>query len=183
MKKTLILIAMICLTAGAAMAQPKAIGARLGYNFEASYQHELVTGMLEIDAGFTPFITSKGVQFTDDGDMIEHRYRYGRAQLMVLYDWLANITPQLYWYIGAGAGVSWGYGDFFDTPHYDKHGRLTDYRRLGVPVAAQIGLEYDFDIPLNLSVDWRPAVNLFGLRQGDLTSNLLNIAVGVRYRF
>ena len=47
MKKTLTLIAMIALTAGVAIAQPRAVGARVGYNFEASYQHELITGMLE----------------------------------------------------------------------------------------------------------------------------------------
>ncbi len=183
MKKTLTLIAMIALTAGVAIARPRAVGARVGYNFEASYQHELITGMLEVDAGLSPFITSTGIEYTEDGDRITHHYRYGRAQVMLLYDWLANITDDLYWYIGAGVGVSWGYGEFFDAPHYDKQGKLTDYRRLGLPVAAQIGLEYDFGIPLNLSIDWRPGVNLFGLRQGDLTSNLLNIAIGVRYRF
>ena len=173
---------MIAVTVGAVMAQPRAIGARIGYNFEASYQHELATGMLEIDAGATPFIFSKGIEHTADGDII-HSYSYGRVQAMVLYDWTANLTADLYWYIGAGVGVSWGYGDFFELPHYDKHGNLTTFRRLGLPVAAQIGLEYDFGIPLNLSLDWRPTLNLFGLRQGDLTSNLLNIALGVRYRF
>ena len=181
MKKVFALIALIVMTAGVAMAQPKAIGARVGYNFEASYQHEIISGMLEIDAGVTPFIFSK--EYTIDGDPIEHTYRYGRAQAMILYDWFANITADLYWYIGAGVGVSWGYGEFFDTEHYDKHGNPTIYRRLGLPVAAQIGLEYDFGIPLNLSLDWRPTLNLFGLRQGDLTSNLLNVAVGIRYRF
>ena len=183
MKKVFALIALIVMTAGVAMAQPKAIGARIGYNFEASYQHEIISGMLEIDAGITPFIFSKGIEYTSDGDVIEHSYSYGRVQAMILYDWFVNITPDLYWYIGAGVGVSWGYGDFFELPRYNKHGDLVTFRRLGLPVAAQIGLEYDFSIPLNLSLDWRPTVNLFGLRHGDLTSNLLNVAIGVRYRF
>ena len=69
------------------------------------------------------------------------------------------------------------------TFSFNKNGNLVTYRRLGLPAGAQIGLEYDFKIPLNLSVDWRPMINLFGLRQGDFTSNLLNVALGVRYRF
>ncbi len=184
MKKLLTTIVMLALTVGAIVAQPKAIGARVGYNFEVSYQHAFRSGgMLEVDAGLSPFITSTGVMITEDGERLVQRYRYGRAQLTLVYDWLMNIKSDFYWYIGLAAGVSWGYGEFFELPHYDKNGKLVEFRRLGLPAGAQIGLEYDFKIPLNLSVDWRPMINLFGLRQGDLTSNLLNVALGVRYRF
>ena len=112
-----------------------------------------------------------------------NRSVYGRAQAVVFYDYMMNLASDFYWYIGGGIGVSWGYGDFFELPRYNKHGELVTYRRLGLPVGAQIGFEYDFSIPLNLSLDWRPMINLFGLRQGDFTSNLLNVAIGVRYRF
>ncbi|MBO7493943.1 MAG: hypothetical protein J6T87_07360 [Bacteroidales bacterium] len=183
MKKLLTTIVMLALTVGAIMAQPKAIGGRVGYNFEVSYQHTIGDGMLEVDAGFSPFITSTGVMITEDGDQLIQRYQYGRAELILAYDWVMNIKSGFYWYLGVTAGLSWGYGDFFNFPHYDKHGKLVQFRRLGLPAGAQIGLEYDFNIPLNLSVDWRPMINLFGLRQGDFTSNLLNVALGVRYRF
>ena len=183
MKKLLTTIVMFALMAGVAMAQPKAIGARVGYNFEVSYQHTISNGMLEVDAGLSPFITSTGIMYTEDGAQFVQRYNYGRAELILAYDWMMNIQSGFYWYLGVAAGVSWGYGEFFNLPHYDKHGKLVEFRRLGLPVGAQIGLEYDFNIPLNLSVDWRPMINLFGLRQGDFTSNLLNVALGVRYRF
>ena len=174
---------MLALTIGAVMAQPKAIGARLGYNFEVSYQHSLSNGMVEVDAGVSPFITQKVYSYDASGNLIPHAYHYGRAELIAAYDWTMNLANNLYWYIGVAAGVSWGYGEFFNTEHFNKNGNLVTYRRLGLPAGAQIGLEYDFNIPLNLSIDYRPMINLFGLRQGDFTSNLLNVALGVRYRF
>ena len=58
------------------MAQPKTIGARLGYNFELSYQHQTENGMVEIDAGYSPFITQKGVFIDEDGDLNVRKYRY-----------------------------------------------------------------------------------------------------------
>ena len=183
MKNLITTIAIICATVVAVMAQPRAIGARLGYNFEVSYQHTLTSAMLEVDAGFSPFLHQKGIMYDEDGTSYVMNYHYGRAQLMVAYDWLMDIVPNLNWYVGITAGVSWGYGEFFNTPHYNKDGKLITYRRLGLPVGGQIGIEYNFNIPLNLSVDWRPAVNVFGLRQGDLVPNLFNFALGVRYRF
>ena len=174
---------MLALTIGAVMAQPKAIGARLGYNFEVSYQHNLPTGMLEVDAGLSPFIFQKGYILDENGNKIPQTFHYGRAEIIAIYDWTMNIANSLNWYVGLAAGVSWGYGDFFNSEHYNKNGNLTTYSRLGLPVGAQIGLEYDFNFPMNLSIDYRPMINLFGLRQGDLTSNLLNIALGIRYRF
>lgn len=183
MKKLLTTIVMISLMAGVVMAQPKAIGARLGYNFEVSYQHSLSSGMVEVDAGVSPFITQKVYTYDASGNLIPHAYHYGRAELIAAYDWTMNLANNLYWYIGVAAGVSWGYGEFFNTEHFNKNGNLVTYRRLGLPAGAQIGLEYDFNIPLNLSIDYRPMINLFGLRQGDFTSNLLNVALGVRYRF
>lgn len=185
MKRTLTTIVILALTVGAIMAQPRAVGVRAGYNFEASYQHEvgLGSGMVEVDAGISPFLFSKGYYLDVDGNRIPTTYRYGRAQLVVFYDWKMSILSNLNWYVGVGAGVSWGYGVFFDSPHYNINGSLTTYRRLGLPAGLQLGIEYELPIPLNLSLDWRPMVNVFALRQGDLVSNLLNIAVGVRYRF
>lgn len=183
MKKTITLIAIICSTVIAVMAQPKSIGARLGYNFEFSYQHGTETGMVEIDAGYSPFITQKGVFIDEDGDMNVREYRYECIQAVIFYDWLMNIVSDFNWYVGIGAGVTWGIGDFFDMPHYDRKGNLVTYRRLGLPIGAQIGMEYNFQFPLTLSVDWRPMVNVFGLSQGDYYSHLLSFALGIRYQF
>ena len=184
MKKILITIAILCLMLGAAQAQSRSFGTRLGYNFELALQYPLAnSGMLEFDAGITPFITQKGVMYNEDGSAVDHHYTYGRVQAILVYDWIMDILPSFYWYVGPAVGVSWGYGEFFDNPHYDKNGKLVTYRKLSLPLGAQIGLEYEFKAPINLSVDWRPMINVFGLSQGDYTSYLLSFSLGVRYRF
>ena len=185
MKRILTTIVILVMTAAAVMAQTRALGIRTGYNFEVSYQYGAKSGlgMVEVDAGISPFLYTKGAYLDEDGNLFPQTYRYGRAQLVAFYDWLMNINPNLNWYVGLGLGVSWGYGEFFNGPHYDKRGNLTTYRRLGLPVGGQIGIEYNLPIPMNLSLDWRPMFNIFALRQDDLVPNLLNIAVGVRYRF
>ena len=49
----------------------------------------------------------------------------------------------------------------------------------GFFVAGDIGIEYDFDIPLLISLDFRPE---FG--NNDFTDNtIFDIALGVRYQF
>lgn len=179
MKKILFTIAIICLTVVAVMAQPRAIGARAGYNFELSYQHETASGMFEVDAGVTPFLTYNAYYSNGVGDDYWDLFHYGRVQAMVLYDYIVNPAANFNIYFGAGLGVSWGYGDLFDITFTNSNQQI---RRLGLPVAAQIGLEYELPIPLNLSVDWRPSVNLFSLRES-LGSKLLNVALGIRYRF
>ena len=184
MKKLLTTIAIICVTVITVIAQSNSFGTRIGYNFELSLQHPLASsGMLEFDAGVTPFIFQKGVMYNEDGTAVNLQYTYGRVQAVFAYDWIMDILPSFYWYLGAAVGVSWGYGEFFDSPHYDKNGKLITYRKLGLPIGAQIGLEYEFKAPINIIVDWRPMINVFGFSQGDYTSYLYSFSLGVRYRF
>jgi hypothetical protein len=185
MKNLLTTIAIICITVISATAQSNSFGTRVGYNFELSLQHPVASnsGMVEFDAGVTPFITQKGIMYNEDGTSSDRRYTYGRVQAVIAYDWIMDILPSFYWYAGAAIGVSWGYGEFFDNPHYDKNGKLITYRKLGLPIGARIGLEYEFKSPINISVDWRPMINVFGISQGDYTSYLYSFSLGVRYRF
>jgi hypothetical protein len=61
-------------------------------------------------------------------------------------------------YFGAGAHVGfWNgrYNPWFDDGDRDSHAV--------VGIDGQLGLEYTFkDIPLNLSLDWKPAINIIG---------------------
>lgn len=151
-------------------AQPRAIGVRVGYNFELSYQHSLKNNFLEVDLGSTPFLTHI-IHNNKTGTTI---YTYGRAQITASYNWIHEMKHNFNWYIGVAAGICYGYGEYYD---------IMGYNRFGVPLGAQIGIEHQFSIPLNLSLDWRPMINVFGLRQGNYYTNLFNIAFGVRYRF
>ena len=159
MKKLLVLVALIAISAVAVNAQKRAIGARLGYGLEFSYQHNMgEKNMLEVDAGLPGF---SGIEAA------------------ATYDWLFPISSwqkagSWNWYagVGAGAGYSWLWG-------WGNYGY--------VGVAGRLGIEYNFDFPLSLSLDWRP---IFGPRFGSGNIGFYDgglyygaIAWGIRYRF
>ena len=85
-----------------------------------------------------------------------------------MYDWIWNIQGGLNWYLGPGFGVGLGLG--------------TNAQTYAVNVGGQIGLEYQFGIPLNLSLDYRPMVNVLGFK-GDNWGNWYGLCLGIRYRF
>ena len=166
MKKFLAIFAAVALSAIALNAQPRAIGGRLGWGAEVSYQHQLgEANMLSAELSFPGF------------------YGIGAA---ATYDWLNpfgayipwNHKGEWNWYMGVGAGASYWF---------------TSY--LNVGVAGRVGVEYDFWFPLQLSLDWRPVIGpgfYFGGAEGDTGKNVVfganglyagAICLGVRYKF
>jgi len=138
-----------------------AIGLRFGggdgVGAEVSYQRAL--GMdnnrLELDLGWR-----------DNSD-------YDAFKLTGLYQWVWNIEGGFNWYAGAGAGLL--SVDANHNLHDDDDGTY-------LFLAGDIGIEYSFDIPLMLSLDFRPEFGFFS------DNNVLNefspdIALGVRYQF
>lgn len=85
--------------------------------------------------------------------------------------------PGFSFFIGGGAHL--GIWDSNRSPWWDDN-EYKDNSRLVMGVDGQIGLEYVFEeIPLNLSVDWKPALNFIGVTNfwaGDA-------ALSVRYTF
>ena len=127
MKKFIIAAALVLGFAVAASAQPKALGLRLGYGAELSYQHNLGDyNFIEADLGLGDFayLNLAGTynfmiakpQWTDSGE----------------------------WGFYAGPGVALGVGQGI----------------FNLGIAGQVGLEYTFDFPLQLSVDIRPQIGL-----------------------
>src|SRR5690554_2117711 len=98
-----------------------------------------------------------------------HKHHDG-LKLTGLYQWVWNIDGGFNWYAGPGAGIgSWS---------YNHHGEKDS--GTFVFVGGQVGIEYNFDIPLQLSLDYRPEIYLNdGYRDG-LGSD---IALSIRYRF
>ncbi|GGF65137.1 hypothetical protein [Wenyingzhuangia marina] len=132
-----------------------AIGLRLGDNdglgYEISYQHALSnSNRLQFDLGF------------------RDRNGVSNYKLTGLYQWvwdLSALAPGFNWFAGAGAGVG----------SEDK----ADGSETFVNADGNVGIEYNFDFPLQLSLDTRPEI---GIINGD--SDLgLEIALGVRYKF
>ena len=125
MKKILAIAVLALGISLAAAAQPRAIGARMGWGFEASYQHTLKgADFLEADLGL--FTTSL------NGAVV---YNFMIAQPA----W----TDRGEWGFYAGPGGAVGIGV------------LRGYNGFNLSAAGQVGLEYTFWFPLQLSFDIR----------------------------
>lgn len=140
---------------------PNAIGLRFGssggFGTEISYQHALHNdNRLEFDLGW-------------QSDNYWDAYR-----LTGLYQWVKNIDGSFNWYLGVGAGL----GSYsFDTDDSRFNGDSdSEFFVFG---AGDIGIEYSFDFPLMLSLDFRPELGF-----DDYRDNLsLDIALSARYQF
>lgn len=141
-----------------------ALGLRLGDNdgfgAEISYQGRLsATHRLELDLGWR------------DGK------NYDGFKLAGLHQWVWNIEDGFNWYLGLGGGVgSYRFNDNSDINNGN------DYTDTFVFAAGDIGIEYNFDIPLLISLDFRPEIG-FGNELYDNNDLDLDIALGLRYQF
>src|SRR5690606_34014352 len=100
-------------------------------------------------------------------------------KISALYQWVFPIDGNFNWYYGAGGGL--GSVDF--TTRFDGQQQpYTPNGGLFVFAAGNIGVEYDFDIPLLLSLDFRPEIGLAGYK--NFSNNFdFDIALGIRYQF
>lgn len=162
MKKLLFMSAFLIGTIFTVNAQDiarNALGVRLGDNDgfggEISYQHELgEMTRLELDLGF---------RNNNDADAFK---------LTGIYQWVWNIDGGFNWYAGFGAGIgSWSAGNNYMG---------TDDDGLFLNADGNIGIEYNFDIPLMISLDFRPEFGLIGNYGKDTD---LDIALSLRYQF
>ena len=81
-----------------------------------------------------------------------------------IYQWVWNIVSNLNWYAGAGASLGAHFGD---------------NAGFGLGILGQIGLEWTFNpVPIKLSVDLRPQVDVFGSSHFGFAG-----ALGIRYVF
>lgn len=138
---------------------PNAIGLRLGagngVGTEISYQRAMGgNNRLELDLGLNS---------NDNFDILA---------ISGVYQWIWNLEGGFNWYAGVGATVaSWSYDADFPGAE--------DYGGFNIAGTGQLGIEYDFNIPLLLSLDWRP--NIWILNNQGFDWN--GFALGVRYQF
>ena len=134
-----------------------AIGIRTGDNdgfgYAISYQRKIKDiNRFEVDLGF------------------RDNKNFDAWKLTGLYHWVWNIDGGFNWYAGFGAGI----GTYNNKFNNDDDG-------LFVNADGNIGIEYNFEIPLLISIDFRPEfgiINDFGDNDLDL-----DIALGIRYQF
>ncbi len=87
-------------------------------------------------------------------------------KLVGLYQWVMPIDGGFNWFVGAGGGIG-----SYDAG--DDNGTFA-------LVAGDIGIEYNFEIPLILSLDARPELGFNDSYSNDLD---FDIALGIRYQF
>ncbi|MGB5667726.1 MAG: hypothetical protein WBM53_12825 [Maribacter sp.] len=139
-----------------------ALGLRLGdsdgFGAEISYQKSISRyNRLELDLGWR-----------------DHRY-YDAFKLAGIYQWVHQLDGDFNWYYGVGGGL--GNVDFDALPNNSNNDD-----GLFIFGAGDIGIEYNFDIPLLLSLDFRPEIGLIGY-DGFSDNFDFDIALGIRYQF
>jgi hypothetical protein len=134
---------------------PNALGLRLGdsdgFGAEVSYQRALAENTrLEF-----------GLGWRDGND-------YSAIRLVGLHQWVWVLDGSFNWYAGVGGGFA-----SYDIDNVDIDDETSLF------IAGNVGIEYDFDIPLLISLDFRPE---FGF--GDFNDDAdFDIALGLRYQF
>lgn len=136
-----------------------AIGIRLGDNdgfgAEISYQYKLSDqNRLEVDLGYR-----------------DHS-NYDAFKLSGIYQWVWNIDQGFNWYAGFGAGIgSWSAGNKYIGDYDDG---------IFLNADGNIGIEYNFDAPFLISLDFRPELGIIGDYGKDTD---LDLALSIRYQF
>ena len=156
MKKIILIAVMALGFVVTAAAQPRAIGARLGYGVEVSYQHTLGENFVQADLGLIGFGANINANAT--------------------YNWMIakpQWTDRGEWgfYAGAGAGLGLGF--------------ITEATYFNVGAVGMVGLEYTFWFPLQLSIDLRPQLGIVTAPNAGAAFYFDSWcpALSVRYRF
>ncbi len=135
-----------------------AIGIRTGdndgFNTEISYQRKIKSNnRFELDLGY------------------RNNKNFDAWKLTGIYQWVLNIDGGFNWYAGFGAAVG----------NWDNKTILNRDDGFFVNAAGNIGVEYNFEIPLLISLDFRPEIGVINdISDDDLD---FDIALGVRYQF
>lgn len=158
MKKFMMLAIMAVAGISLAVAQPRAVGGRLGYGAEVSYQHALgESNMIQLEVGVPGF---------------------GAIEAACTYDWInpgGLMIPwekkgSWNWYAGVGGAVQ--------VPFVFNAGFIG--------AAGRLGIEYNFWFPLQLSLDFRPTLGVAFAKEfvgfgWDCYAG--GLGLGVRYKF
>ena len=155
MKITILILAAVRGFAVAASAQPKALGVRIGWGVDITYQNYLNSAdFLEFDLGL------------DDGYNSSNFHVDGVYNFMIAQP---NWTRGKWGFYG-GPGVSLAVWDNDDKDNVVYAG-----------IVGNLGLEYTFNIPLQLFIDVRPRL-MFG-DGGVRSKGIFNFGLGICYSF
>lgn len=135
-----------------------AIGLRIGdddgFGVEVSYQRALQEATrLEFDLG------------------LRSGNDYDGFKLTALHQWVWRLDGNFNWYAGAGGGI--GAYNIDNVPAGQDDSDTFFF------AAGNLGIEYDFDIPIVISLDVRPEIGF-----GDFNDDFdFDLGLGIRYQF
>jgi len=173
MRKLILSAVVLIGLAFSAQAQDKknAIGLRLGDNDgfggEVSYQRWLSQkNRLEFDLGW------------------RDTKHYDAAKLIGIYQWVWNIDNGFKWYAGPGVGVGTWRGDIYRYNNGNGNYYYASDSGAFLIATGDIGIEYNFDIPLQISLDFRPEIYISS-DYNDLRDDSFgpDFGLSVRYKF
>ena len=161
---SVIIVIGLVFTAQAQKISKNALGLRLGdsggFGTEITYQRALGSNnRLELDLGWR-----------NRKDFNHNGYDDDAIKLAALYQWVMNIDGGFNWYVGVGGGLG-TYGYDYNNDHYNNTFAFA---------AGDIGIEYNFDFPLLLSLDFRPEFGGGGYYKNNYGSD---IALGLKFKF
>jgi len=135
----------------------------------------LLAALFTIGGNAQPYNTSAGIRLgLFNGLTVKHFIEPDRAlEGLLSWRWDGFVVTGLYefqkplniegvsnldWYIGGGAHIGfWGANNYY----YGPADRVNSYTVGGLDFI--LGMEYTFDeVPITLSLDWKPAFNIFG---------------------
>ena len=156
----------LAFTAQAQEISKNALGIRFGdsggFGGELSYQRGLSsTNRLELDLGWR-----------NRSNFDNNNYDDSAIKLTGLYQWVWNIDGGFNWYAGIGGGIGSHNRDYYDT--------RVNTNEVFVFAAGDIGIEYNFDFPLLVSLDFRPEFGGGGYYKNNYGSD---VALALRYKF
>lgn len=151
MKKIILAAALVLGFEVAASAQPRAIGVRIGNGGEISYQHSMGSNFLEVDGGL-------GL------GLVDGVFNVGATGI---YNFMISEFGNGFgFYAGPGAGVGLALGE-------------VNY--LALSAAGMVGIEYNFNFPLQISLDFRQHIGIGFSGNGIWAPS--SIGLGLRYQF
>ena len=115
----------------------------------------------------------QNVLFREQHGSNDNFYDDDAIKLTGLYQWVWNIDGGFNWYAGVGGGVGSYDRKYNDNRDYDNNGVFAF-------AAGDIGIEYNFDFPLLISLDFRPEFGGNGYYDDNYGSD---IALGLKYQF
>ena len=151
MKKIILAAALVLGFTVASSAQPRAIGVRIGNGGEISYQHSMGSNFLEVDGGL-------GL------GLVDGVFNVGATGI---YNFMISEFGNGFgFYAGPGAGVGLALGE-------------VNY--LALSAAGMVGIEYNFNFPLQISLDFRQHIGIGFSGNGIWAPS--SIGLGLRYQF